>query len=205
MQTETKTVPQTWYTFNIPGCTHSDFHICAFYCYCFMRSLQIFIGQSVAFMTGHLFTFLVVVLSLICSATMKILICENQTIWRLEIRLRKILATLLKAKCRGHFVKNKRYQETGEEYFTIVQMIVKEEVTNILLLEQHLMPDYAHPAYPPPHKHTHTQTHTHAHTNKKRHWLPNDLSPSHLQPTQPFFQFPSRWIHKFSYHTAAQK
>ena len=133
----------------------------------YLRNLQIFIGQSVTFMTGHLFTFLVV-LSLICSATMKILICENQTIWRLEIRLRKILATLLKANCRGHFVKNKRYQETGKEYFTIVQMIVKEEVTNILLLEQHLMPDYAHPAYPPPHKHTHTHRHTHTHTLTKK-------------------------------------
>ena len=27
----------------------------------------------------------------------------------------------------GHFIKNKRHQETGKEYFTIVQMIVKEE------------------------------------------------------------------------------
>ena len=27
-------------------------------------------------------------------------------------------------------------------------------VTNILLLRQHLMPDYAYPAHPPPHKHT---------------------------------------------------
>ena len=34
-------------------------------------------------------------------------------------------------------------------------------VTNILRLEQYLLPDYAHPAHPPPHKHTHT------HTNKK--------------------------------------
>ena len=38
-------------------------------------------------------------------------------------------------------------------------------VTNILLPEQHLIPDYAHPAHSPPHKHTHT--HTHTHTNKK--------------------------------------
>ena len=27
----------------------------------------------------------------------------------------------------GHFVKNKRHQETGTEYFTLVQMILKEE------------------------------------------------------------------------------
>ena len=33
MQTETKTVPWTWYTFNISGCTHGDFHICDFCCY----------------------------------------------------------------------------------------------------------------------------------------------------------------------------
>ena len=34
---------------------------------------------------------------------------------------------LLKIKYNGRFVKNKRYQETGKEYFTIVQMIVKDE------------------------------------------------------------------------------
>ena len=34
--------------------------------------------RSVAFVTGHLFTFLVV-LSLICLVTTQILICENQT------------------------------------------------------------------------------------------------------------------------------
>ena len=26
----------------------------------------------------------------------------------------------------GRFVKNKRYQETGKEYFTVAQMIVKD-------------------------------------------------------------------------------
>ena len=72
----------------------------------------------------------------------------------------------------------------------------KMRVTNILLLEQHLMPDHAHPTHPPPHKHTHQQ---------KGHCLPNDFSPSHLQLTQPYFQFPSRQMHKFSYHTTAQK
>ena len=82
--------------------------------------------RRVAFVTGHLFTFLVV-LSLICLVTTQILICENQIIWRLEILLRTIVAALLKTKCNGHFVKNKRYQETGKEYFTIVQMIVKDD------------------------------------------------------------------------------
>ena len=46
---------------------------------------------------------------------------------RLEILLRTIEAALLKTKCNGRFVKNKRYQETGKEYFTTVQMIVKDE------------------------------------------------------------------------------
>ena len=92
---------------------------------------------------------------------------------------------MLKAKCRGHFVKNKRYQEMGKEYFTIVQMIVKEEVTNILLLEQDLMPDYAHPAHPPPYKHTHTHTHTHTLTKKDTDYLMTSI-----QPTQPFFPIP---------------
>ena len=94
--------------------------------------------RSVAFVTGHLFTFLVV-LSLICLVTTQILICGNKTIWRLEILLRTIVAALLRTKCNGGFVKNKRYQETGKEYFTIVEMIVKE---------QHLMPDYAKPSPP---------------------------------------------------------
>ena len=60
--------------------------------------------------------------------TMHILICENQATWRLEILLRTIVAALLKTKCNGHFIKNKRYQETGKESFKIVQMIVKDEV-----------------------------------------------------------------------------
>ena len=58
---------------------------------------------------------------------MQILICENQTIWRLEIRPRTIVAALLKTKSNGRFVKNTGYQVTGKEYFTIVQMIVKNE------------------------------------------------------------------------------
>ena len=76
------------------------------------------------------------------------------------------------------------------------QMIVKDETTNIFMLKQHLMPDYAHPAHPRPQKHAHQQ---------EGHCLPHDLCPSHLQPTQPFYQFPSRRMHMFSYHTTAQK
>ena len=82
--------------------------------------------RRVAFVTSHLFTFLVV-LSLICLVTTKILICGNQTILRLEILLRTIVTALLKTKYNGRFVQNKRYQETGKEYFTIVQMIVKDD------------------------------------------------------------------------------
>ena len=59
---------------------------------------------------------------------MQILICENQTKRGLEILLRTIVAALLKTKCNGRFIKNKRYQETGKESFKIVQMIVKDEV-----------------------------------------------------------------------------
>ena len=51
----------------------------------------------------------------------------NQTMWRLEILLGTIVAALLKTKYNGRFVQNKRYQETGKEYFTIVQMIVKDD------------------------------------------------------------------------------
>ena len=44
---------------------------------------------------------------------------------------------------------------------------------------------------------THTQSDTVC--QQKGHCLPDDLCPSHLQPTQPYFQFPSRQMHKFSY------
>ena len=105
--------------------------------------------RSVVFVTGHLFTFLMV-LSLICLVTTQILVSENQTLWRLKILSRTIVTALLITKCNGRFVKNKRYQETGKEYFTIVEMIVKE---------QHLMPDYAKPSPPStPQTHTHTPT-----------------------------------------------
>ena len=122
--------------------------MCLIFLLAYKRNQRIFIGkkQSVAFVSGHLFTFLVF-FSLICLVTTQILICENQTILRLKILLRTIVAALLITKCNGRFFKNKRCQETGKEYFTIVEMIVKE---------QYLMPDYAKPSHPPPHKHTHT-------------------------------------------------
>ena len=147
--------------------------------------------RSVAFVTGHLFTFLVV-LSLIGLVTTQILICENQIIWRLEILLRTIVAALLKTKCNGRFVMNKRYQKAGKEYFRRVQMIVKDEGYKYFPARATFDAWSCPPSPPsvPQTRHTHQQ---------KGHFLPDDLCPSHLQPTQPYFQFPSRQMHKFSY------
>ena len=64
-------------------------------------------------------------------------------------------------------------------------------VTDILLLDQHLIPDYAHPAHPPPHTHTNKKDTVYLMTS--------------AHPTQPFSQFPSQQMHKFSYHTTVQK
>ena len=50
-----------------------------------------------------------------------------QTIRRLQILLRTILATLLKAKCNDRLVENKIYKEAGKECSTITQMIVKDD------------------------------------------------------------------------------
>ena len=76
MRTETKTVPSTWYVFNVQRCTHTDFHIGlheepANFC----RE-----QRSITLVIGHLFTFLVV-LSLIDLVTKQLLMCENQIIW----------------------------------------------------------------------------------------------------------------------------
>ena len=146
--------------------------------------------RSLTFVTGHLFTFLMV-LSLIRLVTTQILVSENQTIWKLKILLRTIEAALLITKCNDRFVKNKRYQETGKEYFTIVEMIVKE---------QYLIPDYAKPSPP-----STPQTHTHTHTNKKDTVCLMISAHPTSSPLKFFFQFPSRRMQKFSYHTTAQK
>ena len=50
-----------------------------------------------------------------------------QTIRRLQILLRTILATLLKTKCNDRLVENKIYREVGKECSTIAQMIVKDD------------------------------------------------------------------------------
>ena len=118
--------------------------------------------------TGHLFTFLVV-LSLICLVTTQILICGNKTIWRLEILLRTIVAALLRTKCNGGFVKNKRYQETGKEYFTIVQIIVKDFAARATF---DALSCPTSPPSPP-------QTHTHTPTKRKLSaWWPLPIPPS---------------------------
>ena len=138
--------------------------------------------RSVAFVTSHLFTSQVV-LSLIWLVTTQILICENQTIWRLEILLRTIVAALLKAKGNGRFVKYKRYPETGKEYFRIVWMIVKDE-GYIYFAARATFDARSCPPSPssaPQIRHTNQQ---------EGHCLSDDLCPSHLQPTQPYFQFP---------------
>ena len=111
--------------------------------------------RRVAFVTGHFFTFLVV-LSLICLATTQILICGNQTTWTLEILIRTTVAALFKTKYNGRFVQNKRHQETGERNFSQwCKWSWKMRVTKILRLEQYLVPDYAHPFHPLPHKQSH--------------------------------------------------
>ena len=116
----------------------------------------------------------------------------NQIIWRLEILLRTIVAALLKTKCNGRFVMNKRYQKAGKEYFRRVQMIVKDEGYKYFPARATFDAWSCPPSPPsvPQTRHTHQQ---------KGHFLPDDLCPSHLQPTQPYFQFPSRQMHKFSY------
>ena len=112
--------------------------------------------RRVAFVTGHLFTFLVV-LSLICLVTTHISIYENQTTWRLEILLRTIVAALLKTKCNGRFVMNKRYQKAGKEYFRRVQMIVKDEGYKYFPARATFDAWSCPPSPPPSHKHgTHT-------------------------------------------------
>ena len=163
--------------------THWFSHMCLILLLAYTRNRRIFVGKNgVTFVTSLLFTFQVV-LSLIWLVTTKILISENQTIWRLEILLRTIVAALLKTKCNGRFVKNKRYPETGKEYFRIVWMIVKDE-DYIYFAARATFDARSCPPSPssaPQIRHTNQQ---------EGHCLSDDLCPSHLLPTQPYFQFP---------------
>ena len=153
--------------------------------------------RSVAFVTGHLITFLMV-LSLICLGITQILICENQTIWGLEILLRTIVAALLNTKCNDRFIKNKRYQETSKEYFTIVQMIMKDEGYKYFAAWA-TFDAWSCPPSPPSAPQTHTRT------NKKDTVCLMISAHPTSSPHKFFFQFPSRRMQKFSYHTTAQK
>ena len=105
MRTKTRTFLSTWYIFNVQKCTHTDFPLVSYIVIGFHEKPENFYREkpSVALVTGHLLTFLVV-LSLVGLVTTQILICENQIIWRLEILLGTIVAALLKIKCNGRFV-----------------------------------------------------------------------------------------------------
>ena len=62
--------------------------------------------RSVALVTGHLLTFLVV-LSLFGLVTTQILICENQIIWRLEILLERLWPLCQKSNAMAALFKTK--------------------------------------------------------------------------------------------------
>ena len=159
LPTETKIVPSTCYTFNAQACTHTNFHKCALYCHWLTRGT----GEFLCFRDWPFDYLFGGFISLFFLVTTQIFISENQTIWRLEILLRTIVAALLKIKYNGRFVKNKLISRNLQGIFH------KTRVTNILQLEQHLMPDYAYPAHPLPHKHTQT--------NKKDSSKVNGLNP----------------------------
>ena len=67
-------------------------------------------------------------------------------------------------------LKNKRYQETGKEYFTTVQMIVKDEGYKYFATKA-TFDAWSCPPSPPsaPQTHTHTHAHTHTHTHTRTH------------------------------------
>ena len=177
MRTETKTVPSTWFIFNVQGCTHTS--ICALYCYrhsswgtseflaksCFRDwPFVYFSGGFISHLFGDY-------------ANINMWKSDHMKAW-----------DSIKEDC-GRFVKNKRCQETGKEYFTKRKWSWKMRVTNNLLLEQYLMPDYTLPAHPPPHKQTHTNKKdtlclvTSAHPNSSPH---NPFSNSHHEARTSF-------------------
>ena len=85
--------------------------------------------RSISFVTGHLFTF-VLVLSFICLVTPQILICENQTVKTKDIK----------------------------DYFTKVQMIVKDEGYKYFA-GRATFDAWLCPPSPPSVPQTHTRTH----------------------------------------------
>ena len=98
MRTETKTVPSTSTIFNIQGCILTDFHICALYGYWLTWGTGEFLsGKAKRCFRDWPFVYFHL------SGD-----SANFNMWKSDY-------------------KNKRYQETGMEYFTKVQMIVKDE------------------------------------------------------------------------------
>ena len=163
MRTETKTVLSTWYTSTFRGVHALIFQYVPY----------IVIGlvhegpanfyrekRRVAFVTSHLFTFLVV-LSLICLVTTKILICGNQTIWRLEILLRTIVTALLKNQIQWPLCSKQKISRNGKGIFHNSAndrerwwLLIFCGQSNICFL---IMP--TQPTLRP--TNTHTRTHTH--------------------------------------------
>ena len=132
MRTETKTVSSTSSIFNVQGCILTDFHICALHGYWLTWGTGEFLsGKAKRCFRDWPFVYFHL------SGD-----SANFNMWKSDF-------------------KNKRYQETGMEYFTKVQMIVKDEgykyfagrATCIWCL---IMPTQLHSA-----------PQTHAHTNKK--------------------------------------
>ena len=146
--------------------------------------------RSVAFVTGHLITFLMV-LSLICLVTTQILVSENQTIWRLKILLRTIVTALLITKCNGRFVKKKKkISRNGQGIFHNSGNDRKRAIFDTWLCQ-------TQPTLHP--------TNTHTHTNKKDTVCLMISAHPTSSPHKVFYQFPSRRMQRFSYHTTAQK
>ena len=98
MRTETKTVPSTSSIFNVQGCILTDFHICALYGYWLTWGTGEFLsGKAKRCFRDWPFVYFHL------SGD-----SANFNMWKSDY-------------------KNKRYQETGMEYLTKVQMIVKDE------------------------------------------------------------------------------
>ena len=51
MRSETKTVPLTWYIFNVQGCIHTDFHMCPIQLFAYLKNWRILMGKSEALLS----------------------------------------------------------------------------------------------------------------------------------------------------------
>ena len=177
MRTETKTVPLTWHIFIL------------IFTYVPYRNRPNFIGKSEALLLWLVICLIFWWFYLSSVGWLGRYWFMKKFMWGLEILLRTIVAAVLKTK---------DIKKRARNISQLCKWTRNMRVTNVLLLEQHLMPYYTYSAHLPPQKHTHTH-------QQNGPCLPNDLCLSYLQPTPPFFQFPSRWKYKFSYHTTVQK